>query len=125
MENSFHLSLAVKEYLTSKRFYGEILGGIVERETETWFNVNLYGHQVTLHEAPEKIIKNDYFHWGINLDWKDFFDLYDRLKDSTRFKLQPEIQDEGEPQERVKMIFHDPNDYLLEFKAYKNKVDQF
>ena len=126
MPHSFHLSLPVKDYLETKNFYAEALGGTVEKETASWFNVNLYGHQLTFHVHPNKLLDNTYFHFGINVEYNLFYELFKKLQSkNTFFELLPQTQHQGQSTERVKMVFCDPNGYKLEFKAYKNPVQFF
>jgi hypothetical protein len=48
----FHLSIPVQDLMSAKRFYVEVLGAAVGRETEDWLDILLWGHQITLQRGP-------------------------------------------------------------------------
>jgi len=122
--NAFHLSLPVREYAATRTFYCDLLGGQFDRDEETGFTVDLHGHQITFRDAPEKVPDTDSFHFGLNVRWSFFHSLFEKLREQgVRFEWLPEYENMGQPNERVKMIFRDPNGYLLEFKAYRNPND--
>jgi hypothetical protein len=122
----FHLSLPVRNFEETRFFYCDLLNGIQEKTTPDWFNVNLKGHQLTFHVLPEEVIPSRQLHWGLIISWDDFHTIFDNLKNSNvPFVLLPDYQETGTPEARVKMIFTDPSNYLIEFKAYKHGADKF
>jgi extradiol dioxygenase family protein len=46
-------------------------------------------------------------------------------KHNVPFNLFPDYQETGTPAERVKMVFTDPSNYLIEFKTYKHSAATF
>jgi extradiol dioxygenase family protein len=126
MTSIFHLSLPVKDFEETRSFYCNLLNGVQEKTTPEWFNVNLKGHQLTFHLLPEAIISSRQLHWGLVISWDEFHAIFDKLKiHNVFFTLAPDYQDVGTPAERVKMIFTDPSNYLIEFKAYKHDMTKF
>ena len=122
----FHLSLPVKDLEETRSFYCDILKGIQEKTTTNWFNVNLKGHQLTFHWLPDEVIANKHLHWGLIISWEDFHTIFDDLnRHQVPFILMPDYQETGSLAERVKMVFTDPSNYLIECKAYKHGTAQF
>lgn len=124
--NIFHLSLPVKDLEATRFFYCELLGGVQEKTTPDWFNINLKGHQLTFHCIPEEIIASRLLHWGLIVSWDDFHRVFEKLEQhDVPFSRLPDHQETGTPAERVKMVFTDPSNYLIEFKAYKHDLARF
>jgi extradiol dioxygenase family protein len=123
---NFHLSLPVKNFEETRLFYCDLLNGTLEKTTPEWFNVNLEGHQLTFHLLHNEVIKSRHLHWGLIISWDKFHTIFNILKQhSVPFTLLPDYQERGTPSERVKMVFTDPSDYLIEFKAYKDGNAKF
>jgi extradiol dioxygenase family protein len=119
----FHLSLPIKYFEETRFFYCDLLNGVQEKTTLDWFNVNLEGHQLTFHLLPKEVISSRHLHWGLIISWDGFHTIFDHLKKhNVPFTLLPDYQETGTPAERVKMVFTDPSNYLIEFKAYKNNI---
>ena len=53
MDTPFHLAFPVNALEDTRNFYVEILG-CSGRESESWIEFNLYGHQVVAHVAPDE-----------------------------------------------------------------------
>ena len=53
----FHLAFPVNDLNTTKYFYKNVLGCKVGRESKSWIDFNLYGHQVVAHLAPDECKK--------------------------------------------------------------------
>jgi extradiol dioxygenase family protein len=71
----------------------------------------------------EEAISSRHLHWGLIISWDGFHTIFDNLKKhNVPFTLLPDYQETGTPAERVKMVFTDPSNYLIEFKAYKHGV---
>ena len=45
----FHLAFPVNDLNTTKYFYVNVIGCKVGRESKSWIDFNLYGHQVVAH----------------------------------------------------------------------------
>lgn len=121
MTATFHLSLPIRNSQQTRNFYCDVLGGNFLEGEANWFQVLLHGHQLTFHETLENRIDKIPFHWGLHTNWQFFHELSTKLqKQQIRFEALPHYQQTGTPEEKVKMLFYDPNGYLLEYKAHKH-----
>ena len=78
----FHLAFPVTNIKDTKKWYTEILGCTVGRESETWIDFNFFGHQISAHLSPEAERSTDrnkvdsknipIRHFGIILDKKEW-----------------------------------------------------
>ncbi|WP_242084394.1 VOC family protein [Aestuariivivens sediminis] len=134
MEIAFHMSLPCLSVRETKRFYAN-LGASFGRSTESWVDVNFYGHQITFIHAekfnfnsPNYVFEGKIlpaFHFGIILDrttWQTIL--------NTLVELQLELVTEtsfltDQVGEHQSFFVKDPNDYMLEFKCFKNSNDIF
>jgi hypothetical protein len=126
----FHLAIPVKDLDETRDFYTEILGFETGRSSDTWVDLNCYGHQLVLHISDR--LNQDAFnpvdghdvpvpHFGVILQWKDWENLAAKLKDEgVSFIIEPYIRFKGESGEQATMFFKDPSQNNLEFKAFKN-----
>lgn len=118
MEPTFHLSLSVTDLERTWRFY-ETLGARVGRRTEHWWDIWLFGAQVTAYARPAAVVPSPYReaqHFGATLDWGDWRRLADRLTEAEApFRMAPTI---NEACGQAKMMLMDPDGYLVEIKAY-------
>jgi extradiol dioxygenase family protein len=65
------------------------------------------------------------FHFGIIVDAKTWQDIYSKLKEQ-RLDLVTEFTFlEGKVGEHSSFFVKAPNDYMLEFKSFKNSTDVF
>jgi extradiol dioxygenase family protein len=119
-KSSFHLSLKVLDLDKTKTFYSDVLKGKVTYESpDGWFNIEVFGHQLTFHVDPSFDISTmGSFHWGFNLSQENFEELASIIENSSKcsFVMKPSVLDEGTSQERRKMTFKDPSGYLIEVK---------
>ena len=60
----FHLSFVVSDKEKAKVFYLEVLGCTLGRDNETWFDIMFFGHQITIHEANDKMKMANIDHFG-------------------------------------------------------------
>lgn len=134
--NPFHLAIPVKDLVTCRKFYGEILSCPEGRNDTHWVDFNFFGHQLVIHQSAEHEPKSPGVsnavdshqvpvpHFGVVLDWTQWQALAQHLKDiSMPFVIEPCIRFEGKPGEQATMFFLDPEGNALEFKAFKN-IDQ-
>lgn len=78
----FHLAFPVSDLLATRRFYTEILGCQVGRESEHWIDFNFFDHQITAHLTtglPETVAANSVDgdavpvrHFGVILAWEEW-----------------------------------------------------
>ena len=135
MNANFHLSLPCTDIEKTKEFYTEILKTKVGRSTNSWIDIDLFGNQITFtksgdfnfefknYRLGEQILPS--FHFGIIINIDDFGILYSRL-------LQLEIGTtvkttfmEDSIGEHLSFFVKDPNDYMIEFKCFKNSTEAF
>ncbi len=134
--NPFHLAIPVEDLEKCKSFYLDVLGCTEGRSDTKWIDLNLFGHQLVLHETQKKASKKKPFtnpvdghqvpipHFGVVLDWDDWMNLSNRLKiQNIEFVIKPYIRFKGKPGEQATMFFMDPEGNALEFKSFRD-LDQ-
>ena len=99
----FHLAFPVKDLNTAKDFYKKTLNCKIGRESESWVDFDLYGHQIVAHLAPEECsdvnsnkVDEDQIpsrHFGVILDWHEWKELSKKL-DSLKinFLINPKVR---------------------------------
>ena len=130
MKNPFHLAIPVNDLAKAADFYENILGCDRGRESDSWIDFNLFGHQLVCHYVQESNIKNinpvdgdavPVPHFGVILDSDQFDSLADKLKSKKQsFIIEPKIRFAGKPGEQRTMFLQDPCGNALEFKAFKS-----
>ncbi len=136
MDTPFHLAFPVDNLEDTRKFYVDVLGCSTGRESESWIDFNLYGHQVVAHVAPEETGLETFSgvddksvpvkHFGVVLPWNQWHELADRLrKTDVNFHIEPYIRFEGEVGEQATMFFPDPSGNYLEFKSFKDPSQLF
>jgi len=136
MKNPFHLAFPIKDIKETKKFYKNILGCKIGRESDAWVDFNFFGHQVSAHLKPEELSnakKNKVDgksvpvrHFGVVLDWKEWRSLSEKLqKLKIKFIINPYIRFKGEVGEQATMFFLDPSGNALEFKSFKDPKQLF
>jgi len=86
----FHLAFPVTDLEAARRFYVELLGARVGRESGRWIDFDFFGHQITAHliDAPETDVATNRVdgkevpvrHFGAVLEWQAWHALRDRLR---------------------------------------------
>ena len=136
MKNPFHLAFPIKDIEETKKFYKNILGCKIGRESDAWVDFNFFGHQVSAHLKPDELSnakKNKVDgksvpvrHFGVVLDWKEWRSLSEKLqKLKIKFIINPYIRFKGEVGEQATMFFLDPSGNALEFKSFKDPKQLF
>jgi extradiol dioxygenase family protein len=129
----FHLAIPVDDLATARRFYGGLLGCEEGRNSDSWVDFNLFGHQLVCHVAPRKQVTSNIVddhdvpvpHFGVVMEMDDWRALADRLRDAgVDFLIEPHIRFKGQPGEQATMFFLDPSSNALEFKAFQNIEDE-
>lgn len=121
MAKIFHLSFSVSDLIASRKFYEDICAAQVGRVRDSWLDVWLFGAQITLYRRPAAVIPNPFRqgqHFGATLpltEWKCFARALEAKKVS--FRLAPHY---NQTTGVAKMMFEDPDGYLIEVKAYKD-----
>lgn len=134
MQTAFHMSLPCLNIKETKGFYNNI-GASIGRKSQNWMDVNLFGHQITFTKAEKfnfnnpnyvfegKILPS--FHFGIILDFKTWETIYQKLKAQGLDLVTEATFLKDKVGEHTSFFVKDPNDYLLEFKSFKNSDDIF
>jgi hypothetical protein len=132
----FHLAVPVHNLKIAETFYSKTLKLEKGRSSDHWVDFNFYGHQFVIHEVKNYKPQNHFNsvdqndvpvpHFGVVLEWSDFWNLSQRLKDfKIDFQIEPYIRFEGKTGEQATMFFYDPSGNALEFKAFKNPDELF
>jgi len=120
----FHLSIPVLELVEAKRFYVEILGAEVGRETEEWLDILLWDQQITLQKRPEDVLPLEgqgKRHFGVTLPWAEWEAQAERIRATgTRFLAEPVVLFKDSPEEQAKFYLADPSNNVIELKAYRD-----
>ena len=134
MQTAFHMSLPCQSVRETSSFYTNI-GASLGRSTQNWIDVNLYGHQVTFiksgkfsFSSPNYVFEGKMlpsFHFGIILDSETWLEVYKKLREQKLDLVKESIFLEGKSGEHRSFFVKDPNDYLIEFKSFKNAEDTF
>ncbi|NQE50704.1 dioxygenase [Herbaspirillum rubrisubalbicans] len=131
MQSIFHLAYHVRDLDQSRRFYCDLLGCREGRSTDTWVDIDFFGHQLSLHLGQPFAVSNTgqvghhlvpMPHLGVILPMQHWQQLADRLTASAavQFVLAPQIRFAGEPGEQATMFFLDPSGNPIEIKGFKN-----
>lgn len=129
----FHLAIPVNNLELLRSFYNNVLECTEGRSSEKWVDFNFFGHQLVIHqkegfEVVEQPIFNNVDnksipvpHFGVVLEWNQWSELAEKLKiKNVQFIIEPYIRFKGEVGEQATMLFLDPENNALEFKAFKN-----
>mgnify|MGYP001310458281 CR=1 FL=1 len=134
--NRFHLAFPVNDLNTTKDFYEKTLNCKIGRESESWVDFNLYGHQIVAHLAPEECndvklntVEEDQIpcrHFGVILEWYEWKKLSNKLDLlETKYLINPKIRFKNKSGEQGTFFLKDPSGNVLEFKTFKNDADVF
>ncbi len=120
----FHLSIPVADLDAARRFYTDVLGARVGRQTPEWLDVLLWGHQITLQLRPSEVAppeRQGKRHFGVVLSWGEWEALAGSIRTKGRtFLSEPAILNAGTADEQAKMYLSDPSHNVIEIKAYRN-----
>ncbi len=135
METSFHMSLPCLSVTKTKDFYTKSIGASLGRMTKNWVDINLFNHQLTFIKAEKfhfnspnyvfegKILPS--FHFGVIVDADNWKKIYEKLKEQNLEVATQTTFLENKPGEHVSFFVKDPNDYMLEFKSFKDQKQMF
>lgn len=135
METSFHVSLPCLSVTETKKFYINSIGASLGRTAKTWIDINLFGHQLTFikvekfnFNSPNYVFEGHIlpsFHFGIIVDEQKWNSIFKKLH-GTNLEIVNKITFlKGKPGEHTSFFIKDPNDYMLEFKNFKNSSSIF
>ena len=131
----FHLAFPVSNLERTLKWYTEILGCSVGRQSNNWIDFNLYGHQIVGHLADKFNLSNTnnvdgedvpIRHFGVILTYNKWGELVTKLKkENVNFLIKPQIRFKGINGEQKTFFIEDPDGNALEFKAFKNDSNIF
>jgi len=133
---AFHYAFKVKDILTTRQFYIDILGCKEGRSTENWIDFSFFGNQLSAHVSAD-IPSPDYCgkvdgipvpipHFGCLLDPGEFKNIRQKLEAAqVEFVIKPQKRYEGKTGEQLTMFVFDFSGNPLEFKAFSNSDEVF
>ena len=132
----FHLAFPVHDLELARKFYINVLGCTLGRESKKWIDFNLFGHQVVAHLSPEDCteistnsVDNDEIpsrHFGVILPWDEWEELCEKIKnDGLKFLIEPKTRFKNNSGEQGTFFIKDPSGNALEFKSFKDENDIF
>jgi len=132
----FHLAIPVNDISGTRKFYVDILGCTVGRDSNEWIDFDFFGHQLSAHVKPEELIQAKtnpvdgenvpVRHFGIVMEWNDWQVLAKKLEDAgIEFLIKPTIRFKGQAGEQATMFIKDPSKNALEFKSFRNDENLF
>lgn len=126
----FHLAFPVSDLEATRRFYVDLLGCGLGRESSEWLDFDFFGHQITAHRVEQTKVgaANDVDgdavpipHFGAILPWEQWHALSERLRAAgVEFVIEPRIRFAGQVGEQATMFLHDPAGNALEFKSFRD-----
>ncbi len=117
----FHLSLGVRAIEAEIHFFVELLGAKVTHEESDYSNLDVFGTQLTLKEAPGIQTDLREFHFGFNFSLEEFDRISTSIMkfNSTHVAASPTVVDANTVMERKKMYLRTPTGYVVELKGYR------
>lgn len=126
---AFHLSLPVADLEAAADFYVEVLGGERRRRGPDWADVDLFGHQLSLHLVSGYVPDDTTCevdatavpvrHHGVVLDPEAWRALVERLEAAgSDFLLTPRSRFVGQDGEQHTFFLTDPSGNAIEVKAF-------
>ena len=99
----FHLAFSVNNIAETEKFFVDVIGCSIGRQSKNWIDFNFYGHQISAHINPGKntrthtnIIDNDNIpvrHFGLVVPWKEWHKLVEKFKaKKLQFLIEPRIR---------------------------------
>lgn len=134
--NAFHYAFKVKDLISTRKFYIEILGCKEGRSTTTWVDFNFFGHQLSAH-ISQNFPELDYCgkvdgvevpvpHFGCLLEVEHFKRIQKILEaENIEFLIKPQTRYEGKKGEQMTMFVFDFSGNPLEFKSFKDNEAVF
>ncbi|MBS1517541.1 MAG: VOC family protein [Bacteroidetes bacterium] len=133
----FHLAVPVSDLERTADFYKEVLSCREGRSSESWKDLDFFGHQLVLHKSgkaeSDKSQSNSVDghdvpipHFGIVLEYEDWFSMEKKLKESgIKFIIEPYVRFMGQTGEQATMFFYDPSGNAIELKAFRDPEQLF
>ncbi len=128
MSTLFHYACHVLDLEEAETFYCGLLGCSIGRKSETWIDINFFGHQLSLHigeataSSSTGVVDNTKVpmpHFGAILPSEKWQTLADRLTaNGIDFIVKPTTRFKGKPGEQSTMFFCDPSGNAIELKGF-------
>ncbi|MGI4814519.1 MAG: VOC family protein [Janthinobacterium lividum] len=135
MSTPFHLAYHVTDLAAARAFYCLTLGCKQGRSTETWVDIDFFGHQLSLHLGQPFPVTNTgrvgehmvpMPHFGVVLPMEQWRNLANRLLAlKIAFVIAPNIRFANEPGEQATMFFSDPSGNPIEVKGFVDMASVF
>lgn len=136
MKNSrFHISLPCKDIKATKRFYEKELGFEIGRKSYQWFDVNVFGNQITFTLDDKSTLNSKKysfeevmlpsFHFGIILEDEVWMELHAKFKEEDFFAIGVTKFLFDKKGEHKSFFITDINGYFLEFKNFTELGEVF
>lgn len=136
MNFPFHYAFKVKDLESTRKFYVELLGCEEGRSTETWVDLNFFGHQLSAHISKEfptldfcgKVDGTEVPipHFGSVLDEITFREIQEKLeKSNVEFLIKPNLRYAGKIGEQTTMFAFDFSGNPIEFKMLSDETQLF
>lgn len=131
----FHLAFPVHDLDETRRFYIDLLGCRVGRQSEAWIDFDFFGHQITAHRiardpgepagngASNPVDGKDVPvpHFGAVLQWEAWHAMAKKLREAgVAFLIEPHIRFAGQVGEQATMFMADPSGNYIELKSLKD-----
>ena len=135
MKTSFHMSLPCLSVKETKKFYVDTIGASLGRANLNWVDINLFNHQLTFIKAGKfnfsnpnyvfegKILPS--FHFGVIVDFDVWNEIYSKLSEQNLEVVTQTTFLKDKNGEHLSFFIKDPNDYMLEFKSFKEPSQMF
>ena len=132
----FHLAIPVRDIAGTRKFYVDVLGCSIGRESKTWIDFNFFGHQLTAHVKPDELVQTGtnpvdgenvpVRHFGLVLDRDDWHAFSAKLSGTgMNFLIKPGIRFQDQIGEQATMFIEDPSGNVIEFKSFMNDASLF
>ena len=135
MSRPFHFAFKVKDIMTTRQFYMDVMGCQEGRSTDTWVDFDLYGNQLSAHIGPMGAldycglvdgIKVPIPHYGCVLSAAEFAELQGRFEAADiEFLVKPQERYVGQTGQQKTMFVLDYSGNPLEFKSMANDEELF
>lgn len=135
MQSVFHLAFNVTDLQQARAFYVDIMGATEGRSTDSWVDIDFFGHQLSMHlgepfrtEATGRVGEHlvPMPHFGVIVPLAVFDALAKRLSAAdVHFEIEPFVRFKGEPGEQHTMFFRDPFGNPIEVKAFTDGAGIF
>ena len=127
----FHLAYPVTDLNEARLFFTSMLDATVGRSAERWVDLNLFGHQISLHlvdgqdlNSTTNAVDGDQvptLHFGCVLEWTAWERQYDVLNERrAEFIIDKKVRFKGEVGEQGTFFLKDPSQNVLEFKTFRD-----